>query len=543
MIALKNVVSSEFVERVHAFFSANGPLSKAKNFEFRPQQQEMAARVAQALEEERHLVVEAGTGVGNSLAYLVPAILFALEQHKKAIVSTHTINLQEQLLHKDIPILKKVLQVEFEAALMKGRQNYLCPRRLERALQSEQELFTGPERSELQRLAEWARTTRDGSLSDLSVEPDTKVWVQVCSEAHICTQKVCGQDPRCFYQQARKRLLAADLIVLNHTLLFILLGSPDMQEERESGFLFPNDFIIFDEAHTVEQVASKQIGIGISQYGLRSTIQRLYNTRTRKGLFTVTRDAAGVRLAAEMVDDLEKFFDAVESKSDFRKGREFRVRDVDLVPDTITSRLTALQARVAELVKRADDEIVKAELQEFGRRIRDARDGIAIFLEQSAPQHVYWIERTGKTAQFLSLNAAPIDLAPVLRRMIFRDNATCVMTSATLAVGRADLAYFRERIGATEAEPLQLGSPFDFQKQMKMFVVKKMPDPRDATYQKELERWIAHFVEKTDGRAFVLFTNYRDMQQMAADIQKFFVEKGMNLLMQGAGAPRSKLLE
>jgi ATP-dependent DNA helicase DinG len=543
MIALKDSLGTEFAERVRTIFSENGLLSKAQNFEFRPQQQEMAVAVARALEEDRHLVVEAGTGVGKSLAYLVPAILFALEQHKKAIISTHTINLQEQLLYKDIPILKKVLPVEFDAALMKGRQNYLCPRRLERTLQSSKELFTGPEDNELNRIAEWASKTRDGSLSDLSIEPDPKVWAQVCSEAHICTQKTCGQNPRCFYQQARKKLLAADVIVLNHTLLFVLLGDPKEQEERESGFLFPNDFIIFDEAHTVEQVASKQIGIGVSQYGLRSTIQRLYNARTRKGLFTVMRDAAGVRLAAELIDDLEKFFDAVESKSDFRKGREFRVRDVDLVPDTITGRLVALQARIAEVVKRADDEILKAELQEFGRRIRDARDGIAIFLEQSKPQHVYWVERTGKTAQFLSLNAAPIDLAPVLRRMIFRDNCRCVMTSATLAVGRADLAYFRDRIGATEAEPLQLGSPFDFQKQMKMFVIKKMPDPRDATYQKELERWIAHFVEKTDGCAFVLFTSYRDMQQVAGEMQKFFVEKKMNLLVQGGGAPRSKLLE
>ncbi len=543
MIALKDSLGTEFVERVRTIFSENGLLSKAKNFEFRPQQQEMAVAVAHALEEDRHLVVEAGTGVGKSLAYLVPAVLFALEQHKKAIISTHTINLQEQLLYKDIPILKKVLPVEFDAALMKGRQNYLCPRRLERALQSSKELFTGPEDNELNRIAEWASKTRDGSLSDLSIEPDPKVWAQVCSEAHICTQKTCGQNSRCFYQQARKKLLTADVIVLNHTLLFVLLGDPKEQEERESGFLFPNDFIIFDEAHTVEQVASKQIGIGVSQYGLRSTIQRLYNARTRKGLFTVMRDAAGVRLAAELIDDLEKFFAAVESKSDFRKGREFRVRDVDLVPDTITGRLVALQARIAELVKRADDEILKAELQEFGRRVRDARDGISIFLEQSAPQHVYWVERTGKTAQFLSLNAAPIDLAPVLRRMIFRDNCCCVMTSATLAVGRADLVYFRDRIGATEAEPLQLGSPFDFQKQMKMFVIKKMPDPRDATYQKELERWIAHFVEKTDGSAFVLFTSYRDMQQVAGEMQKFFAKNKMNLLVQGGGAPRGKLLE
>src|ERR1700730_7525175 len=166
MIALKDSLGTEFVERIRSVFSENGLLSKAKNFEFRPQQQEMAAAVARALEEDRHLIVEAGTGVGKSLGYLVPAILFALEQQKKAIVSTHTINLQEQLVYKDIPILKKVLPVEFEAALMKGRQNYLCPRRLERALQSASELFTGPEQAELRSLAEWTSTTHAGPVSE-----------------------------------------------------------------------------------------------------------------------------------------------------------------------------------------------------------------------------------------------------------------------------------------------------------------------------------------------------------------------------------------
>ena len=543
MIALKDSFGSDFVERVHAFFSENGPLSKAKNFEFRPQQQEMAAAVATALEEERHLVVEAGTGVGKSLAYLTPAILLAIEQHKKAIVSTHTINLQEQLLYKDIPILKKILPVEFEAALIKGRQNYLCPRRLERALQQANELFTGPEQNEVKRLAEWARTTRDGSLSDLSVDPDPKVWAQVCSEPHICTKKTCGRDTRCFYHNARKRFEAADLVVINHTLLFVLLDDPDEMAERESGFIFPNDFLILDEAHTVENVASRQIGIRISQYGLRSTIQRLYNARTRKGLFTVMRDAEGVRLAAELVDDAEKFFAAVESKCDFKKGREFRVRDADLVSDTITGRMTTLQNRIAEVVKRAEDEFLKAELQEYGRRIHEARTGIAAFLEQNRREHVYWVERTGKTAQFLTLNAAPIDIAPVLRQMIFRDNCSCIMTSATLSVGRKDLAYFRQRIGAEEAEPALLGGPFDFQKQMKMFIVKKMPDPRHAQYEEALEHWVAHFVEKTDGRAFVLFTSYRGMQQVADRMAQFFSQKKFNLLVQGGGAPRGKLLD
>src|SRR5205814_7899456 len=227
MIALKNSLGSDFVERVRAFFSESGPLSKAKNFEFRPQQQEMAAAVANALEEERHLVIEAGTGVGKSLAYLTPAVLWAIEQHKNAIISTHTINLQEQLLYKDIPILKKILPVEFEAALVKGRQNYLCPRRLERALAQRTDLFTGPEQKELERIADWATHTNDGTLSDIWFEPDPKVWTQVCSEAHICTKKSCGERANCFYQRSRRQLLAADVLVMNHTLLFMLISGAE----------------------------------------------------------------------------------------------------------------------------------------------------------------------------------------------------------------------------------------------------------------------------------------------------------------------------
>ncbi|HKP92574.1 MAG TPA: DEAD/DEAH box helicase, partial [Chthoniobacterales bacterium] len=400
MIALKDSLESDFVEEVRALFSEDGRLSQAKNFEYRPQQQEMAVAVARALEEERHLVIEAGTGVGKSIAYLAPSVLYAIGKKKKAIVSTHTINLQEQLLNKDIPILKKVLPIEFEAALMKGRQNYVCPRRLERAMQQAAELFTSSETAELARIVEWARTTRDGSLSDLAIEPDPKVWGQVCSEAHVCTAKTCGQSAHCFFQEARKRLLAADVIVINHTLLFMLLGSPEEQLERESGYLFPNDFIVFDEAHTVEQTASRQIGIGVSQYGLRVTVQRLYNARTKKGLFTLTRDAAGVTLAASLVDEIDAFFRGIDERCDFRKGREVRIRQAGFAPDTISGRLVALQGRIAEVVKRTEDEFLKAELQEMGRRIHDARTGVVTFLEQGEDGHVYWVERTGKTAQF-----------------------------------------------------------------------------------------------------------------------------------------------
>jgi ATP-dependent DNA helicase DinG len=313
--------------------------------------------------------------------------------------------------------------------------------------------------------------------------------------------------------------------------------------ERESGFLFPNDFIIFDEAHTIEQVASRHIGIGVSQYRLKSAIQRLYNARTKKGLFTVTRDAEGVVLAAELVEDVDKFFTQLDERCDFRKGREFRVRASDFAPDTITARLISLQSRISEVARKNDDELLKSELQEMGHRIRDARVGIATFLEQREERHVYWVEQTGKTARYLKLNASPVEVAPVLQRMLFRDNCSCVMTSATLAVGQPNLAYFRKRVGGNDATALQLGSPFNFEKQMKVFIVRKMPDPRDPTCDEALAHWIGHFVEQTAGRAFVLFTSYRGMQQIAARMEKFFAEKDMNLLIQGSGLPRGRLLE
>ena len=313
MISLTENSGSEdpFVEEVRQIFSPTGLLARAKNFEFREEQQAMAAAVARALSGNRHLVVEAGTGVGKSLAYLVPSILWALGRKKKAVVSTYTINLQEQLVYKDIPILQKILPVEFEVMLWKGRQNYLCPLRLERALNHSGELFTSPEQEELKRIWEWAQTTRDGTLSDFAVEPDPHVWGQVCSEQHICTAKSCGNNPRCGYQAARKRLLTADVVVMNHTLFFLNMNGQAVSEENEEGYLFANDFLIFDEAHTLEQVAARHSGLALSQTGLRYALHRLYNPKTHKGLFQVLRRPDAVREVTALLEQVEQFFDRV----------------------------------------------------------------------------------------------------------------------------------------------------------------------------------------------------------------------------------------
>jgi ATP-dependent DNA helicase DinG len=548
VISIGSGTASDFPERIRHIFSPEGLLGQAANFEQRREQQEMAVAVATALTEERHLVVEAGTGVGKSLAYLIPSVLWAKEKNKKAVISTHTINLQEQLVYKDIPIVRKVLgdilgEDGFSAMLWKGRANYVCPNRLERAMQQSGELFTGPEIEELKRIWEWAQTTQDGSLSDLAVDPDNAVWAQICSEPHICTTKSCGNNPKCHYQRVRKALISADVVVLNHTLFFLSLGGVAESEENESGYLFANDFVIFDEAHTVEAVASKMIGLNVSQYGLRHALQRLYNPKTKKGLFQILRNADGVRAVTETMDKSDEFFEKVGTTADFKKGKEFRVRNPDFVPDTLSGELTKLQTLVVQTLKATDDDITKAELQDLGRKIRDARSSLATFLKQDAEDYVYWVEQSGKTGNLHNLHAAPIDVAAHLRALLFRENHSAILTSATLSVGGESLDYFRNRIGAEEVPGRQVGSPFDYERQMRLYVTKKMPDPRDADYVEALARRIEEFVQLTDGRAFVLFTSYRTMQDVAAICREPFDEKhDWKLLVQGEGLSRTRLI-
>jgi ATP-dependent DNA helicase DinG len=577
----------DLAKQVEEIFSPNGLLSRAKNFEYRPQQQQMAVAVAKALENKEHLVVEAGTGVGKSLAYLVPAILFAVANSKKAVVSTHTINLQEQLVEKDLPMLANILPVKFNFTMLKGRANYLCSRRLHKAMQQADSLFTSPEVQELQRIYEWSKRTDDGSLSDFDIEPDLKVWSHVCSERGICSPKICGyasefgkQNGICFFQRARNRILSADVLVLNHTLFFTLLGGID--EEIEGGILFKNDFVIFDEAHNLESVASRHIGVSVSSGQMRYALQRLWNPRTEKGLFATLRQGAAVKLVAELLTETDKFFVQLEEAceesarqqqdakdqgstesrpSRQRNWTELRIRRPDLVRDNVTLPIQRLREAVSELVRSSEDKDTGQELAECNRRLAELREAVAVFLSQSADAHVYWVERSGKTQKNLTLNAAPIDVAEYLRHRLLGADTSVIMTSATLAISsvardqgsmtetagasgkQAGLHYFVRKAGADSAVQLQVGSPFDYGRQMRVFVANKMPDPRDAGYANALVNWIEHFVKMTHGKAFVLFTNFKLMQEIGERMQPFFDKLGVECFVQGTGTPRSTMLE
>ena len=563
--------SSTLIQQTADIFSPKGILSRSPNFEFRPQQQEMAVAVAQALADGEHLAVEAGTGVGKSLAYLVPAILYAVANKKKAVVCTHTINLQEQLTQKDLPMLEQIMPVKFTFTMLKGRGNYVCTRRLQKAIQQAPNLFTSTETEELQRIHEWSKTTTDGSLSDFDVEPDPKVWDQVCSERGLCSPKLCGYPSDfakdhgvCFFQRARNRILSSDVVVLNHTLFFMLLGG--LEEEVEGGILFRNDFVIFDEAHQMEHVASKHIGLSVSSGQVRYAAHRLWNPRTEKGLLATLRKGAPVKLVVELLKEADGFFAGVEAAcEDLQKAAKSR----SFGGGTNAARL---REAVSELIKLSEDKEIGQELVECNRRLAELREGIAIFLNQSAEDHVYWVERTGRAQKTLALNAAPIDVAEYLRRRLFGSGTSVIMTSATLSVsgvpreagsagepatlraprstqkgalpGRdAGLNYFAHRVGAEAARLLQVGTPFDYERQMKLYVVGKMPDPRGEGYRDALIHWIEHFVKLTHGKAFVLFTNFKLMQEVAELMQPFFDKLRIACFVQGTGTPRSVMLE
>ena len=567
--------TSELAGQVGTIFGPGGVLSHAKNFEHRVPQQEMAVAVIRALEVGQNLVVEAGTGVGKSLAYLVPAILYGQAHAKKAIIATNTINLQEQLAEKDLPMLQRILSVDFSFTMLKGRANYLCTRRLQRALARAKGLFTSPEIAELERVYEWSKRTNDGSLSDFEVEPDSKVWEEVCSERGLCSPKLCGpgsdtakSQGECFFQRARRRFLGADVLVVNHSLFFASLGvledaDDDEDEGSSEGLLFKNDFVVFDEAQHLERVASRHIGVSVSSGQMRFNLQRLWNPRTEKGLLSALRKGVVVKHVAESLEKADKLFGTVEKACDVlyqnapryqRDWRELRIRQADLVEDTVSRSLQHVREAVSELIQLAEDQETSAELIECNRRLGELRDAVSIFLSQSAEEHVYWVERTGRMQRGISLNAAPIDIAEYMRRRVFHAGTSAVCTSATLAVkdserdksmdGRCpSLDYFINGVGAENARRTQLGSPFDYRQQVKLYVAGKMPDPRDDTYGAALVKWIGHFVKMTRGKAFVLFTNGKLMKEVAADMEPLFDELGIECLVQGTGTPRATMLE
>jgi ATP-dependent DNA helicase DinG len=513
----------------------------------------MAEAVADAVAGRRHLMVEAGTGVGKSFSYLVPALLAATaEKDCRVVVSTHTISLQEQLVQKDIPFLQNVMPKPFTAALVKGRSNYLSLRRLRGAQQRVATLVEPAAAAQLQQVGRWSRTTRDGSRSDLGFQPLPAVWEAVESDSGNCLGRACPDHPKCFYFKARKQMFGAQLLVVNHALFF-----SDLALRRAGGSLLPDyKVVVFDEAHTLEDVAADKLGLQVSRGGVDHLLNRLYSPRQRRGLLAFIGDEDAARQVEVTRTAADQFFNGVVNWTlrQPRGGRyqaraasdAARVREPEIVPDMLSEELKKLASLVEGVGANLDDE-QKIEFTSAADRARLLALGVTQWLAQVLPGQVYWVETTTGRGQRVDLLSAPIEVGPALKEQLYDQVPSVILTSATLSTGgKSGFRHVQGRLGLDGCAALQLGSPFNFREQVELHLFRaSMPDPSadPARYEEAVLARIPEYVERTRGRAFVLFTSYQMMQKAADRLRGWCAGRGYPLLSQGDGLPRSQMLE
>ncbi len=373
-----------------ALFSEGGILQCALKLEYRPQQEEMASAVVNAFAADLPLLFEAGTGVGKSLAYLLPGIVQAIDQNRQMIVSTHTISLQEQLETKDLPLCRRVLSASagketyasFKSCVLLGKGNYLCTTRLTHALADRGSLLPDDEYGELQRIAAWAEKSETGLRHDLRPPPRAEVWDLVNADSSSCTRKHCTGGS-CFYQRARARLRDAHVIIVNHALLFALIhagGARAAGGKRDArGVLFPDDFVVLDEAHTVPEVASDHFGLHLSNHGIERALKHLFNPRTKRGLFKKHALEPGPQLVVNALEASQFFFGGLAG-SLLAQRAIARLREAGSIEPLLDGPLGALDRHLAKLADRLDEGLERDELLEQRTRIKALQAGISEWL-------------------------------------------------------------------------------------------------------------------------------------------------------------------
>ncbi len=570
-------------------FSAKGVIAKQLGgYEDRPQQAEMVHTVAQAFNLDKIAAVEAGTGTGKTLAYLIPAIHWALQNKERVVISTNTINLQEQLVKKDIPFLQKTLAEKFTAELVKGRGNYLCLRKV-REVESELDLTDEEEREELHALLDWAKTTQDGSKADMAYIPAEMVWEKIGAESDTCTRSRCAFFRECFVNKARRKAARANLLVVNHHLLFADLAiRHEMGSTGDAAVLPPYERIILDEAHHVEDVATSYFGERITRAGVQRMLSRLHRQQKavlkghlHSALHRLNRKHGAIpmelaqkidqlitgRLVSEvasLADATQELMDhvyeqvkslAVDSQSEEIKIRLIpdvaeQVRDKGLGPlirDYIQS-LYAFSDSLLVLVKELDKASKHAdedwssliiEIRAQAQRLAAAGQTIEDVIFQYDDDNIRWIEiKPGyRSRNIVRFVRSPLEIGTMMQKAVYESFGTVIMTSATLTVdGKFDFLAQRiglENVNENRFTPLVLPAPFDYQKQALLCIPMDIPEPGNPAYNKELVKLIYQSLAISQGRAFVLFTSYGLMNTVYRQLEDSLRLLGINTLKQG----------
>ena len=503
------------------FFGRKGPLAQwHQNFEFRPGQMEMAEAVESALEEKRHLIVEAGTGTGKTLAYLVPAILSG----KRVIISTGTKNLQEQLYLKDIPFLQKHFDREIKVCYMKGRNNYACRQKIYDA--EREPILSGMEEVlDYRLIREWESTTATGDRAEIAKLPEnSSVWAKLDARREACTGQQCQQFERCFLTQMQRKAAESDIIVVNHHLFFADLN---VKQEEFGGVIPDYDAVVFDEAHEVEDVAGQYFGVAVSNFQIADLARDILALARRKEFGSPELD----RILMQLGDASGQFFAAFpesDGRTGFTQHEAFmeehggKFENLALGLDVLSSHL--------QLIPNSPEELVP-----LFRRAEETRQKLEFWMQGADKSCVFWVERRIRS---VVLQATPIDVAFLLRDRLFAHVASVILTSATLAVG-GTFEFLQKRLGVDNARTLAVEGTFDYQKQALLYVPQHLPDVRSAGFTAEAAQEVLHLLRFSQGRAFVLFTSYDQMKRVREVVER---DISYPVLMQGS-KPRTALLD
>ena len=525
---------------LYQFFSPGGVLSRTHPaYEFRRGQLQMAQAVEQALTEKRHLIVEAGTGTGKTLAYLVPVI----RSGKRVIISTGTKNLQEQLFYKDIPFLEQALFPHGEGKLsvcyMKGRANYLCRKKLYDL--TDQPVLSGLEEIEHYRaIAAWEKATQTGDRAELAALPEASaLWHKLDARADTCLGQKCSAWDKCFITEMHRRAMESDIIIVNHHLFFADLAIKQQSEDApDAGILPEAGAVIFDEAHELEDVAGSYFGISVSNMRVEELCRDVEISLQRNHLLSPALSGA-----VKSLRERAAFFFSVLPQGQGRFAFENRREFLEENGDEFLAMQQALQRIGSELEKLPSK---PEEVYNFSRRATELQMQLGFLMESEDRNTVFWIERrnsrvaggTVRASGNVFLQATPIDVSPILKNYLFDRLECAVLTSATLAVGRG-FEYIRKRIGLDYVRESILPSHFDYQSQSMLYVPPDLPDPRTPQFVSKAAERIRKILEITRGRAFVLFTSYAQMNEI---YQRMLGEVEFPLLLQG-DAPKMALLE
>ncbi len=530
-------------EAIDKFFCRDGLLKAAtelagRPYEYRKQQQLMAQAIVKSLQTDKNLCVEAPTGVGKSFAYLVPLIYTAKFRKHPALISTATITLQEQLINKDLPVLEKITGEKIKFVLAKGRGNYVCLRRLAMLTDDRRDSLVGRPSltAEIQRIYTLQQEKNYGEREEFGFQTDMEAWSMVCCEGGNCMGQKCRFMKNCHYWKRRREWENADIIVANHALFFTDLK---IRAGEEGDALLPAyDAVVLDEAHTLENDAAERMGLHLSSRGFNGFMNRLYNPDYGRGLLVRGGgDTMNLRQeVAEIKEHAKLFFDFFENYLNEHKENILRVTTPDSFVNMLSHPLIKFRTDLSLYAEGQSDKEFKTELEAQVALCDEILDSIDLFIGMQMKEAVYWLESNDG----VSLKAAPLNVPELLRKNLFSKKKSVILVSATLTVDNK-FDYFIRRTGFKNGESLMLDSPFATE-QVKIYIPSSMPEPSHENYNSSLSLAIPDYLDLTHGKAFVLFTSYQQMRNCAKELEQYFVEKGINLLVQGEKLTRSAMI-